>query len=235
LLKKVDGSHYDVRVSTREWRTLWMWIESGATFAGSYAGLRNVEEQRLAGMAHGIAWGGFRKALADRCTSCHQVGKVEGKNIRPLPFDGEVRRKNRALAGRPTAAHERIILGPNDPIAKYDAKILVNFTHPAHSPILLGPLAKSAGGFGSCGEVFKDRNDPDYKSMLAGIEKGAKAWEGRPRWGTPGFQPNRQSIREMRKYGILPKDFDPRKEKLNAFEIDQAYWRSFWVGAKKDN
>ena len=40
LLKKVDGSHYEVQVTPQEWRTLWLWIESGAAYAGTYAALR---------------------------------------------------------------------------------------------------------------------------------------------------------------------------------------------------
>ena len=48
LLKMVDGSHYDVKVTPQEWRTLWLWIESGATYVGSYAGLRNTRQQELA-------------------------------------------------------------------------------------------------------------------------------------------------------------------------------------------
>jgi len=37
---------------------------------------------------------------------------------------------------------------------------------PPLSPLILGPLAREAGGFGSCGDVLRDRNDPDYRRLV---------------------------------------------------------------------
>ncbi|MCY3022647.1 MAG: hypothetical protein NTW87_27005, partial [Planctomycetota bacterium] len=47
LLKMGDGSHYGAKVSPRQWRMLWLWIESSAPYAGTYAGLRRGELIRL--------------------------------------------------------------------------------------------------------------------------------------------------------------------------------------------
>src|SRR5512137_1192372 len=43
LLRKFEGGHYEVQATPAEWRTLWLWIESGAPYAGTYAGLRNAQ------------------------------------------------------------------------------------------------------------------------------------------------------------------------------------------------
>ncbi len=128
---------------------------------------------------------------------------------------------------QPHGAYERIILD-NDPVARFSADILLNFSRPELSPLLLGPLAKAAGGFESCGDIFHDRHDADYRQLLAAIEQGKQRLEAEPRFGTPGFQPNRQYVREMKRFGILPASFDPATNAVDVFQADQRYWQSLW-------
>jgi hypothetical protein len=45
--------------------------------------------------------------------------------------------------------------------------------------------------------------------------------------GTPE-RPSPNYIREMKRYGILPPDFDLATDTIDAYATDQAYWRSFW-------
>jgi len=92
----------------------------------------------------------------------------------------------------------------------------------------MAPLDKKAGGRGSCPGVFKTKNDPDYKQLLASLKRSKAAMDALPRFNTPNFRPNRQYIREMKKYGVLPASFDPAKQKIDVFEIDQKYWKSLW-------
>ena len=205
-----------------------MWLESGAPYAGSYAGLRNGRQQERAGAAAGSVFGGAgREVLQRRCASCHEVGEIK-RNERPLPFNYELRlHKERNLAGHPTGSYERIVT-EHDPLARYSDDLLVDFTHPEHSALLLGPLAKPAGGWASCSaEVFRDRNDPDFVALQAVIAKGQAMFE-EPRYGMPGFRPNPQYLREMKKYGILPESFDAAKDPLDIFETDRRYWESAW-------
>ena len=56
LLDKLQPSHYGVNVAADEWRLVWLWIETGAPYAGSYAGLRNAVEQQLAATSMGHMW-----------------------------------------------------------------------------------------------------------------------------------------------------------------------------------
>ena len=215
------------KATEQEWRTAWLWIESGAPYAGSYAGLRNKVQQEAGGQANWIVFGPHNQLLQKRCASCHEVTPNVKKNERPIPFNDEIRHKQPQLAGHPTGSYERIII-PNDPIGRYADDIIQNFTRPELSALLLAPLAKSAGGWGSCGEVFKDRNDPDYKTILAALQRGKEILDREPRYGAPGFKPNPQYIREMKKYAILPAAFDATKETVNVFDLDQKYWRSAW-------
>ena len=85
LLKYAKTGHYDVKVSDSEWRTLWLWVESGAPYAGSYAGLRNEAQQARAGSSQGTAFGGAREVLQRRCVSCHPAG-----GDRALPYPPEL-------------------------------------------------------------------------------------------------------------------------------------------------
>ena len=230
LLARLAGGHQNVKAPPTDWRAVWLWIEAGAPYAGSYAALRNTEQQGYYGHAGSKIFGECRDVFKRRCYTCHK--NTADRNISGFPFNWNIRReKEKPLLGRPTGSHERIIL-PNDPARLYDAAVLVDYTRPACSSILLAPLAKEAGGCGRCGKpVFQDKSDPDYQKILASIESGKKLYDARPPWGTPGWKPNPQYVREMKRFGILPESFDPGKQALDPFATDQAYWRSLWTAA----
>jgi hypothetical protein len=225
LLKRLSGGHHDVKAPPAEWRTVWLWIETAAPYAGSYAALRNTEEQGYYGHAGNKFFGECRDVFKRRCYECHK--NTADRNVTGFPFDWGLRRKKeKPLLAYPTGSHERIIL-PNDPARRFDASALVNYTRPEASSVLLSPLAQAAGGYGRCGKVvFKDTSDPDYRKLLASIESGKKLYEARPPWGTPGWKPNPQYVREMKRFGILPDSFDAARDTLDPFATDQAYWRS---------
>jgi hypothetical protein len=118
---------------------------------------------------------------------------------------------------------------------------------------LLAPLAKSAGGYGICRPlsseelktwqkgtkltskrlgkekpVFADRSDPDYLALLGQLEKMKKGFEKYTRrFDMPGFRPNGAYIREMKNYGILPKELSD-KTPIDVYKTDEKYWRSLW-------
>jgi hypothetical protein len=227
LLNRLSGGHKGVKVSPAEWRTVWLWIEAAAPYGGSYAALRNSEEQNYYGHAGNKIFGECRELFKRRCFECHK--NTAERNVSGFPFDWNLRRtKEGKLLGRPTGSHERIVF-TNDVARLFDAALLVNYTQPECSSILLAPLAKEAGGYGRCGRaVFKDKKDPDFKKLLASIQSGKALYEARPPWGTPGWRPNPQYVREMKRFGLLPDAFDLGKEQLDPFAMDQAYWRSLW-------
>jgi hypothetical protein len=227
LLKRLSGGHKDVKATPEEWRTVWLWIEAAAPYAGSTAAIRNTEEQHYYGHAGNKIWGECRDVFKRRCWECHK--NTEERNVTGFPFNWGLRRdKEQKLLGRPTGSHERVVL-PDDPARMFDAGVLVDYTRPACSSLLLAPLAKEAGGYGRCGRaVFANADDPDYKKLLASIESGKALYDARPPWGAPGWKPNPQYVREMKRFGILPESFDLAKDTLDPFATDQAYWRSLW-------
>ena len=226
LLTLIDQQHYEAKLSAQQRRTVWLWIESGAPYAGSYAGLRNAVDQARAGKATGAVFGEGSQVLRRRCAECHTVGNPRDEKGRALPLEPITANNARGLQRR-VAIHERVVL-PNDPVARYSSNILLNFTRPAMSPLLLAPLARSSGGWESCGPVFKSTDDPDYQQLLALIQQGKAELDAVPRYGTPGFRPNWQYIREMKRFGVLPAEFDPAGSPINIFATDQAYWKSLW-------
>jgi len=76
--------------------------------------------------------------------------------------------------------------------------------------------------------VFADTRDADYQRLLATIEKAGGELQRISRFDMPGFRPDPAYVREMKRYGILPKQVDPAASRLDAYALDRAYWRSFW-------
>ncbi len=132
-------------------------------------------------------------------------------------------------------------------------EMTINLSRPDNSMLLLAPLAESAGGYGICrplsseelerwqkGEklsskalgtekpILPDRSDPDYQSLLGEVEKRKKGFEKfTKRFDMPDFRPNKHYIREMKSFGILPKDFSDETP-IDVYETDEKYWRSHW-------
>jgi hypothetical protein len=217
-MSKIDGSHYDVTLSAGEWRTIWMWLESGAPYAGSYAGLRNAKEQGRQGFAHSV----FRSPVLNQsCRRCHRPDRP----ALPLPVYLTEEERRALVKARGLAPHERIV---RETDLRFSAHVLVNMSRPENSPLLLAPLAKEAGGWGTCPHRFNGRSDPQYQSLLNLIRQRKQQYDQVPRYGTPEFKPNEQYVREMKRFGVLPAQFAVERDPIDIFEVDQRYWKLFW-------
>ena len=105
---------------------------------------------------------------------------------------------------------------------------ITNLTRPEKSYALLAPLAKEAGGLGLCKEaVFKDAKDPFYQQVLAAVHDARQQMLDGKRFDLPGFRPNEHYLREMQRFGILPKDLKPT-DPVDCYAVDRAYWESFY-------
>jgi len=225
LMQKMDGSHYGVTVPPEEWRTLWLWIESGAPYAGTYAAIRNAEDQAREGPGYAV----FGSAVLNgTCRQCHDPGK----EAPPLPVAITERERDEMVRRLKLAPYERIVL-PDD--LRFSPHVLVSVSRPERSPLLLGPLPKSAGGWGSCPHRFEGTQDPDYRSLLSEIQSHKTRLDETPAYGLPGFRPNRQYIREMKRFGVLPAQFDAAHDAIDVFDVDQQYWRRFWYQPQGKN
>ncbi len=219
LLSYCDKSHYGVNLSDRDLQIVKLWIETGATYPGTYAGLG-------CGMIGGYAenqldrrdldWPEMQasiEVLNQRCVSCH--AKDKGMQLATSPSD--------EIGGPPWEN-----LQPNDVRRKFSRQLIYNLTNPKDSTLLLAPLGKSAGGYESCGKaIFENTDDPGYQTVLKAIERTKQRLDEIKRFDMPGFVPRPQYVRELKKYHILPKDADPNQA-FNTYQLEQEYWKSLW-------
>ncbi len=114
-----------------------------------------------------------------------------------------------------------------DPRLQFSRHVVYNLTRPKQSVLLMAPLAKSAGGYAVCGNVFANTSDPDYQTILAAIRDAKKHLDKITRFNMPNFRPGPHYIREMKRYGVLPASYkigDP----IDVYKTDQKYWESLW-------
>ena len=227
LMAKLGGAHNKVKLSPAEWRTVWLWLESGAPYAGTYAALGTGE-------ADVPFWTAEMDVLQRRCARCHCPPRVDLRHPPgkfPLPAARHPRRPD-------GPAYERWV-GAYEPAGRRSIHIIVNLTRPECSPLLLAPLSKDAGGWatatvngakpgGPHAVVFPSTEDADYQKLLAHIRGAAGQLEQAGHFDAPGFRPNEHYLREMKRYGILPKSFNAAEDPIDVYRIDRAYWRSFW-------
>ena len=220
LMKKLDGDHHEVKVSPVERELIRYWIESAAAYIGTYAALATgaIGGYQLNNQVlnNDTKWPESQKAgeaIQRRCASCHQ-----GAKRIPLNLTDE-----RGVS----------FWRPNwdDPALVWSRHFLFNLSKPEKSLVLLAPLAKAAGGCGTMlkdgqpVELFKDTADPDYQAILAMLQAGQRRLEEVKRFDMPDFQPRPEYLREMKRYGILPADFDlDRPPKVNPYTLDRLYW-----------
>ena len=221
LMKKVLTGHNDAKLSDREKTILRLWIDTGAPYPGTYAALGT-------GMIGGYARNHLDRsdtkwpsmvALAEvekrRCGSCH----TKRLRLPASPSDN---------MGMPPWA-----VRYGDPRLRFSRHILYNLTRPEKSLLLLAPLAKGAGGFGICkkgketARVFADTSDADYQKLLAAVRDTARQLSEIKRFDMAGFQPRPAYLREMKRYGLLPKD-QTDGVPVDYYALEQKYWRSFW-------
>jgi hypothetical protein len=213
LMKMVLEGHNDVKLSEIEKKKIRFWIESAAAYPGTYASLGT-------GMIGGVnlqqdinndsAWPESQKAagvINRRCSKCH----------------GGINREPKNLSDRTKGA-------------VYSRDIVYNLTRPEKSVMLMAPLAKTAGGYavdtkekkGLHPVVFTDANDVDYQEILAMVQAGKRKLDQVKRFDMPGFKPSKGYIREMKRYGVLDECFDPDKDNVDVYQLDEYYWRHLW-------
>jgi hypothetical protein len=108
-----------------------------------------------------------------------------------------------------------------------DLDSVANLSRPEKSTALRAPLAREAGGLEICSDaVFKSADDPLYRQLFAAISDAHRRLELGKRFDMPGFRPNEHYIREMQRFGFLPKTLKP-DQAIDVYAVDRAYWDSF--------
>ena len=225
LMKKIDGSHYETKLTAQERDLVRLWIEAGATFAGTYAAY-NLTDSAVAGAACNstqVAIGSPVGPIVERrCLSCHGSVANLGQRVDKI-------RVNPLYTTSPGNAWRGRVNLPKHCWNLYD------LSYPEKSMILLAPLAEEAGGYGWCrakdgqpASVFRNDQDPDYQVLLQAVRAAKDRQQKAGRFDMPGFRPNEHYVRWMKRFGVLPGSFDLAKDTIDPYETDQAYWRSLW-------
>ena len=223
LMRKIDGSHHGVKVSERDRRMIMQWLDASAPYAGTYAALGcGFVGGHKSRHPYNSTWGRppnvpAHQTVKSRCAACHTTPHTVNDGT-PIRFHG----KNDPRNGR---------------AARYSRELIFNLTRPEKSMFLMAPLAKEAGGLGLCTNeqgkaVFATKEDPGYAKLRAVVEDAKSMLDADPRFDMPKFCPNPEYIREMKRYGILPKDVDPARQRIDPYATDRRYWALDWTDLK---
>jgi hypothetical protein len=223
ILKMLDGSHHGVTATAHQRDMLRLWIEVGAPYPGTYAALGcgsigGYLQNRLVNTD--LDWPTTRagaEVIERRCSSCHQ-------GVDKLP---------QSISDERGVSFWRFDI--DDPRLELSRHIVFNLSRPDKSLLLLAPLSLSAGGFGLCqnddrqaADVFADTRDADYQTLLRMVDAGRTNLEQMKRFDMKGFRPRPEYLREMLRYGVLTSE-EMAGGPPDPYELDQRYWRSFWI------
>jgi hypothetical protein len=238
LLAKLEGSHYDAKLSDHERSMIRLWIDSGATYPGTYAALGtgmlgHYSNPPQGGGRHDrrdLKWPSVVEAqavLKRRCAHCHQ----KETSLPNSPSD------NKGLVPWAEGPMNDLALPKSqrdNPVFRFNRHLLYNLSRPEKSLQLLAPLAKGAGGLQICrgkdedaAPVFATPADPDYQKLLRAICDAKQHLDKIKRFDMPGFQPRAEYTREMRRFGVLPAGYQA-DEPIDVYALDRAYWKSMW-------
>ncbi len=225
LLDKLEESHYGVKTDAREKRVTRLWIDSGAPYPGTYAalgsGMIGGYERNQQVIGNDGEWPETKAAaevVQRRCAECHH------NQNHPLPRS--LSDENGFSFWMPDLKDSRI---------RRNRHIVFNLTAPEKSLMLLSPLAKSAGGHGTCrgnnqargeGAVFANTGDPDYQKILAHCQAGKRKLDEIKRFDMPGFKPRPEWVDEMKRCGVLAPDFNADHTPVDVYAVERAYWKS---------
>lgn len=227
LMHKIRDGHHGVSLSPEETARIRYWIETGAAYPGTYGALGagaiggyHAYLDNEQSLETDYDWPTTRTAgafIKSRCLDCHQ-----GTMQLPTALSDE----NGLSFWRPDW---------NDPRLKRSRHLVFNLSRPDRSLMLLAPLAVEAGGYELCRSpedqgaslpVFRDTQDEAYQAILAMITAGKNRLAEIKRFDMPGYRPPTPYLREMLRYGVLPKHPGPN-EPIDPYALDRAYWESF--------
>lgn len=223
LLKLVDGSHYGVRATEHQRKLLRLWIETGAAYPGTYAALGTgmigsyAENNQVETDLDWPTTKAGAKVIGERCAGCHE------QPARLLP---------RSLSDERGVSFWQPDM--KDPRLNTSRHLVFNLSQPEKSLLLLAPLAKAAGGWGLCqaagnasaAPVFASQDDPGYRALLAMCAAGKARLDAVKRFDMPDFQPRRDWVREMQRYGVLASETPTAP--LDSYAVERKYWESLW-------
>lgn len=259
LMKKIRTGHGKVKLSDVEIKTIQYWLHAGAPYLGSYAGLgtgmigadfANSKIDRYDLHLPSVA--PYQDVLQRRCAACHEtVVAAPDPKTDFCRFQSLIEVHKGAVRPLPNSASDVIMNAENIQYGAsqvpYLRHAVFNLTRPEWSKLLRAPLAEKAGGYGACRKldaaghatdqpavVFESKEDLDYQLIKAMIEDTSELLHTRyPRWYMEHFTPHPAYTREMKRYGVLPADFDAETDRINVYETDENYFQQQHYQPKK--
>ena len=226
--KPGTNPHYGINMSDEDRELIKFWINTGGQYAGTYAsqGPQGVfpwmEKNEPRDLLEFDSIDAAETVIRNNCNSCHT-----GDNAIPLRPDDHEDFYGDNWSGIDDGKLE------HPQRSKYATDLIYNFTNPDKSVLLLAPLAVSAGGYGKCTSngtsVFANTNNADYQTLLAAIEDCKTILNEKKRFDMTDFIPNRQWVREMKKYGLIPVDLNPYEDPVDPYEVEKEYYESMWA------
>ena len=124
LLRKLQSGHHDVQASEREWRTVWLWIESGAPTPVATRPYGTPTNRRSQTEAVSLVFAKQAEILRRRCGQCHELDDRTKEDGMAIPFRPVTKQNSRGL-DRPTATYERVVL-EDDPLTRFSEDMSAN-------------------------------------------------------------------------------------------------------------
>jgi hypothetical protein len=246
LIDMCQPSHYGVAMPENQFLLIKTWIDASANFPGTYAALGGgvvgsyAEHPDL--YYHTLtppdfeSWSSvqdLRSVSAGRCTGCHPLASD------PWDIQGFQMHNHFRLDPPPWLAPENFQgrTGTNawvdtylDRTLRFARDNVFNLSRPEKSEYLMAPLSTAAGGLGVCGNggIFQSTDDPDYQKALNAISSHKDYLDSLTRFNMANFKPRPEYVREMKRFGILPDNFNAETDPIDVYDVDRRYWESLW-------
>jgi hypothetical protein len=224
LISKIEGHHKGVQVSETELKMLRYWINTGATYPGTYAALgsgmigrmlRNVADREA---LLNPEWEKATAVLQNKCQSCHNELTPDIINEDNLIW----------WKSRTDMMNGHIDRSDYFKKIRFSRHIVYDLTTPENSTLLLAPLSKSAGGYGICQKegraVILTKEDNNYVALYNAVKSSKQYLQKIKRFDMENFVVRPEYYREMVRYGIVDKDSPI--EQLDPYIIDRKYWEA---------
>lgn len=248
LLTMLDGAHHDVKATSQQKKLLRLWIDAGAAYPGTYAALGcgmigNYAENNQ--INTGLNWPVTQAAaqvIRQRCIGCHdQPSRLLPQNLadergvsfwQPSMDDPRLLTSRHIVFNLSRPEKSLILLAPLARAAGGWGLCRQGNGEAANTEIANTAASERIGAALEnrlkVDAVFADATDPGYQKLLAMITAGKEFLENEStRFDMEGFRPRVDWVREMKRYGILPKDYE-LNTRLDVYAVEKNYWKSLW-------
>ncbi len=219
LDKARGGKHHGVDMNEKDFQLLATWVDSSACFAGTYASLAMPEPRYPTSNAPRTA----DTPVAEHCGACHLPEKAR-RNTWPFGKDTWVDLEN------PSQSY---IL--QAPLSKEAGGLGLCRQAKAKSSGEATPNTAET----KPAAVFYSRDDDGYKAVEQYISDvvngriGTGNWQAsvdvtQPAYWQKGFVPSQYYTRELKRYGVLDKKWQPGDD-TDWFEIEERYYDIFYA------